>query len=233
MDVGNPTATQGWQYELTAHALAYGVLSRVFYDEPDEDFVRELANGGVADEWPVGDGNGHVHAGLALLRESLSPWGRETAQALRIDYNRLFLGAGGVPVTPWESVYLSNEHLLFEEQTLAVRRCYSRFGLEAPRLHQEPDDHLGLELAFMLHLCVLALDALEHGDASRFEELIDAQRSFLTDHLLRWAPLCLNRVIEYAGTDYYRGAAHLALGTLAEAASALGLEDVDRLVVEA
>ncbi|MEC9298561.1 MAG: hypothetical protein VYA38_04710, partial [Gemmatimonadota bacterium] len=39
------------------------------------------------------------------------------------------------------------------------------------------------------------------------------------DHLLVWAPRCLDLVGEHAETAYYRGVARLTLGTLSESAA--------------
>ena len=54
-------------------------------------------------------------------------------------------------LTPPESVYFSEERLVFQEETLQVREWYRRFDLQSVKLH-EPDDHVGLELTFWLIL---------------------------------------------------------------------------------
>jgi TorA maturation chaperone TorD len=46
----------------------------------------------------------------------------------------------------------------------------------------------------------------------------------MAEHLLKWAPDCLQRVIEHANTDYYRGVAYLTLGCLSETVKVLGLQ---------
>ncbi len=53
-------------------------------------------------------------------------------------------------------------------------------------------------------------------------ELLNAQADFLRDHLLAWAPQCLALVVAHAETDYYRGTARLALGSLAESVCLCG-----------
>jgi len=215
-----------WATDLVAHSLAYGFLSRVIYEEPDGELLRMLAEDDVVATWPVEGDDADLAVGRELLHGCLRDWSEERLPELRRDYTRLFIGPG-IKAAPWESVYLSRDNLVFEAQTLAVRDFYNRFGLQAPNLRREPDDHLGLELAFMLHLCTLALDALDADDQRRFEWLLGAQRTFLRVHLLRWAPRCLGLVIEHAATDYYRGAAHLALGTLQATAKALGVAQND------
>jgi anaerobic dimethyl sulfoxide reductase subunit C (anchor subunit) len=74
---------------------------------------------------------------------------------------------------------------------------------------------LGLELRFIAHLCDLALGAVDRGQPQFIDAALSEIQNFLNQHLLKWAPECLNLVIENARTDYYRGCAHLALGCLA------------------
>ena len=86
--------------------------------------------------------------------------------------------------------------------------------MEAPAIHREPDDHLGLELAFVGGLSELAAEAATEGDTAELDSHMRAQEDFLRDHLLEWAPGCLELVGEHAETAYYRGVARLTLGTL-------------------
>ena len=76
----------------------------------------------------------------------------------------------------------------------------------------------------MGHLASLALGALETGDEAAAQPNLQAQRDFLTHHLLRWASAWANLVQKHAGTDFYRGLAHLTLGTLLAAAELLEIE---------
>lgn len=224
MFTDRPIAADEWETTLTAFQLAYAFLSKVFYNEPQADFIDTLVDGDLFSDWPLGGGEQATAFGLTLLQGFRDAWSHDALPDLRWDYTRLFVGPGPILAPPWESVYRSRERLLFEPTTLDVRRAYARFGLQAPRLNQEPDDHLGLELAFMLHLCGLGVQAAQAQDNVALDTALAAQRDFLSQHLLQWAPECLTRVTEHAHSDYYRGVAHLALGTLARAAVLLGAE---------
>ena len=61
------------------------------------------------------------------------------------------------------------------------------------------------------------------GETARLDDCHQAQRDFLHDHLLEWVPGCLALVETHAETDYYRGTARLALGSLAESARLCGM----------
>ncbi len=133
---------------------------------------------------------------------------------MRRDYARLFVGPNRLLAPPWESVYLSTEHLIFERQTLEVRQQYQRYGIETQHPNVEPDDHIGLELRFVAHLNGLVLFALEKDDSALQIEALAALGRFLSEHLLQWSPEFLGQVKTSANTLYYRGVAQLTLGCL-------------------
>lgn len=205
-----------WEEAFTAFSLAYGFLSKAFYEPPTTELLHALVDDDLFADWPLPPSDEDTRHGLQLLQDYSHAWSELTEPDLEWDYTRLFIGPGHVLAPPWESVYLSREHLLFDQPTLEVRRLYAEYGLQAPRLNAEPDDHLGLELAFLVHLCSLGLAALHQGENPA--ALIEAQHRFLGEHLLRWAPQCLELVIDNANTDYYRGIAYLTRGCLAQAA---------------
>jgi putative dimethyl sulfoxide reductase chaperone len=194
-------------------AAAYNVLSRVLLAPADEALLAELARPDQLQQWPL-QRDAHTARGLELVAGSLAD--REGVESLERDYERLFVGPGPLLAPPYESVHLTNDRLLFDAPTFAVRAVYRTHGLSAPQLNREPDDHLGLELAFLAHLCLGTLDALELGDTRAVHALLHAQRAFLDDHLLRWGSNCLSAVAHHAETAFYRGVAELGLGLLAQ-----------------
>lgn len=216
-----------WSDTLTGQALLFGVLAKNIYQYPEKQWVDSLVAEDIFAEVPFASEQSEVIAGLNLLQQwsqanrgGISP---DAFEAIRIDHTRLFLGPGKVLAAPWESVYFTEERLVFQQQTLLVRGWYSRFGLELVKLHQEPDDHIGLELEFLAHLARLGLQSLEANESKRFEELLDAQRKFLTEHLLKWASIWCGLVLQHAHTDFYRGMAHLTKGSLLELADILAV----------
>jgi len=198
---------------LQVREVAYSLLARLFGEEPDPDFLRELHRRQVfmtflyADENPeVREGTQRVAAHLAEL-ETL---GEDGFEALRWDYTRLFIGPDRLPAPPWESAYLTEERLLFQESTLEVRRAYRKYGLLPRNFPHEADDHIGFELEFMARLCRLAAD--EEGTPR--EQVLADQRAFLHEHLQRWVPAFARDVEAHATTGFFRGAAGLLKGFL-------------------
>lgn len=109
--------------------------------------------------------------------------------AVHADYQRLFL-APDLPVPLWESLWLSQEKLLFTQETSAVRAWYARYGLEIRQVGHEAEDHLGLELFFLGWL-------LDQGQ-------LDAAGAFLSEHASLWIPECCQRLHDEAETPFWK-----------------------------
>jgi TorA maturation chaperone TorD len=198
---------------LDAVAGACTFLSRLFLRRADDALLAAVADPDLVADWPL-DPDDATARGLELMHRAAVTAGPHTLAELTKDYEVLFVGPGHVLACPYESVYRSEEHLTFERETLAVRGFYARFGVQAPALNREPDDHIGLELDFIAHLCVLALDALDDGDAEMAAAVQAAVGVFLREHLLCWVVDCLDRVDAGATTPFYRGVGLLARGSV-------------------
>lgn len=202
---------------LDRFAAVFTALAGLLGAAPDAELVDRVRKVDQLAQWPVTDDGESLH-GRTLLEESAQA--HEDATVVRRDYNRLFFGPDRMIAPPYESVHRSEEHLVFERETMLVRAAYAEFGLAAPRLNKEPDDHIGLELSFLATLCVRGMDALDDGDDAELAHLLRGIRLFLADHLLVWAPECLTQAAEGATTHFYQGVAALGLGALAAAEDA-------------
>ncbi len=208
---------------LAGQALVLNLLGKLLYEFPDAAWLQSLADEAVFDDIPFGAHQPAVAAGLALLQQ----WAQENRNgqldfdALRSDYTRLLIVPGKLFAPPWESAQVDSERQIFQEETLEVRGWYRRFGLQSEHLYSEPDDHIGLELAFLAHMAQLALAAHAEGDQPRVVEMLAAERAFLTEHPLRWAPAWCAQIGQNARTDFFRGLALMTDGVLTELAAAL------------
>lgn len=206
------------QQILTGEILFLSLLSRLIYTYPDieaQQWIKSLIEEDTLSEAPYAANQEAVIKGIEMIKQ----WGNsgltdEAFNKIRDDYTRLFIGVGKVLAPPWESVYFTESHLLFQEQTLQVRNWYRRYGLELEKLHKEPDDHISIEMSFVAYLSKLALQAFEEQNQEEFEELLEAQRQFLASHLLAWGFKWRHMVIEHAQTDFYKGLAYLTQGAL-------------------
>jgi TorA maturation chaperone TorD len=207
--------------KTAARILALGFLGRAFYEPPSASFLGDLSAHALLEEWPLPADDPATREGLLRMTGYCRTWRAEFLPDIQLEYQRLF-GGPDILAPPWESVWRSEEHLMFEEHTLAVREFYARFGLSLPTRDRQPDDHFGLELLFLGHLESLALRSRREGDPAEADRFIAASLDFLDRHLLCWCFAFLARVYGAAQSDYYRGLARLAEGTLRAAARQWG-----------
>lgn len=197
----------------------FTALSGLLLAAPSEQVLSQVRDPGLLAEWPSLEG-AHSLRGVSLLTESLALG--ETEAFIRADHTQLFVGPGPITAPPYESVHRSQERLTFERETFMVREAYSEFGLAAPRLNKEPDDHIGLELSFVGTLCVRGLDALDSNDDGGLAHLLDGVWNFLDQHLFQWGPTCFEQIGTSARSRFYEGVAELGHGLLADARVTLG-----------
>jgi TorA maturation chaperone TorD len=200
---------------LDVLAAGCAFVARPLLGAPDPDLLARVGAAGFMATWPLRDERSRAGADL-VARGAADP-----LLAIARDHQRLFVGPGPLLAPPYESVHTTRERLLFDVPTLEVRAAYRAFGRVAPAVGREPDDHLGLELDFVAHLCGRALDAVDADDELALDTTLAALQAFHTDHLGRWGANCLRLVEEHAATPFYRGVALLGLGVLAEAGDLL------------
>jgi putative dimethyl sulfoxide reductase chaperone len=214
---------------LTGEVLSLGFLSKALYNEPERAWLQSLIVEQVFAEAPFGTEQAETVRGLELLQawSNANQGGisdKDFAE-LKQDYTRLFIGLDPVlPVPPWESVYLNKEHMVFQEETRQVRGWYQRFNLLPEKINKEPDDHIALELLFLVRLGQLSLLALEQNNPQAFDSYCQAQAGFLSEHLLRWGLVWCRLMEKHAATDLYRGLGHLTHGSLLALSAALNVK---------
>jgi putative dimethyl sulfoxide reductase chaperone len=209
---------------MVAHGLACKILGEAFYKPPQPELWNQIVTEQLFANWVLSDDDPFTRRGLELLNTFTQQADDATLALMRADYAALLVGPAKLKAPPWESVYLSRDHILFEKQTVEVRAFYAAYGLQTNRLHVEPDDHFGLELLFLAHLFGTAL--AQHAENNPVEQarIMGGVTRFIEEHLLKWAEPFLARVVYHAETDYYRGMAYLAGGMLLSLCAKLALE---------
>ena len=183
--------------EAEARELTYSFLSHLFLEEVSEDFLARLA-----EEPPSLEGElGRYAAGLAGADLAAA---RTEAAA---EFAALLLNMSADPVFPYESVYTSAERLLMQRSRDEVLAAYRAQGFERSGDLNVPEDHAGIELAFMARLCRKEADALAAGDEVGAEAARETQRVFLRDHVLAWFPQLCADLEKRAKRGLYRGLA--------------------------
>jgi len=137
---------------------------------------------------------------------------RQTAlKELEIEYTRLFVNAyPGIPAPPYGSIYLEKDGLVWGDTTADVVKIYIEAGLRMSDDFHDVPDHIAAEFEFVWYLLGEELKAKEEEDQERGLKMSSIQKLFLTNHLLKWAPSFLDKVIGSTRSLFYREISLLA-----------------------
>lgn len=210
---------------LDAFAASFLVLGRLHLGHATEDTRRDIYS--QLSDWPfwsepsslpeLADLQTDAHTahtrGTDLLQRSWES--HEDDDTIRMDQDFLYGVSASARVSPFESVHVGEEQLVFDAETIQVRRYYARLGLQVPRLHTEPDDHLGLEFAFLSQGCQQMMTALEQGRTEDYTRVRDIVAAFTAEHPLRWVPATLREAEAQAQTAWIQGVEALTYATFA------------------
>ena len=179
------------------------LLAACFY-EPEPDFADE----GLFDNLLAAARQ--VDAAFVPHAQAMGEAFRATdAQALLLDYTRLFLGPMDILAKPYGSVWLDEDKTLMNDSTMAVLEIYKEADFEMDEEFRELPDHIAAELEFLYLLIFRENEALRAGDTTQLEQARGLKRRFLDQHLGRWVSPFAATMRSNAQTDYYRQLADL------------------------
>ena len=200
--------------------LFCGFLNTHFTTLPDEDFVGHVRQdhfSGILNNLSEDDGiQPEVAEGASLMRRYIeSTRGLETgalAERLGVDRTRLYRGISPHygPPPPYEALW--GDAGQGSEVLQDIVQKYRQGGFTVKEDIQERVDYIGLEFDYMEQLGrkeLLALEAQDEGGALEAQML---QEVFMREHLGRWVPLYVAKVLDHAETDFYRGHLHMLNG---------------------
>lgn len=204
--------------QAAARSQVYAFLAQAFAD-PDPArrtlLDRTLSAAGTALE-ALGD---------ARCRAALAAVGRDLDAldhgGLGAAHHRVFGHTVSGDCPPYEGEY-GHAHVFQKTQCLADNNGFYRaFGLTLAPDFADRADHISVELEFLHVLAAKEAYALErdHG-AEKVEIVREATRSYLRDHLGRWAPAFAARLESKARDGFYAGLARLLAAFVADEALA-------------
>jgi len=172
--------------EEVARANFYGLLARLFYAPPDEGLLETLAattdidaeEGGIAEAW----------------QELARAAAEADAEAVRDEYDTVFVGTGKSPVTLYACAYsirYSSEAPLAE-----LRGELAKLGLARREEASEPEDHIAALCDTMRHL-------IQKRDLAE-------QRRFFQRWIEPAAQSLCNAIEKEPGTSFYKPVARFA-----------------------
>ncbi len=206
---------------MQAASVLMGLCSRLFYGSlSEEDFMVLKEQADLLREEPfVSVAPGAATAMADILEAAHTPEEIDALyHELKQDYTYLFYQTTLSKLSPFESVWRTDDQTLFGPTTLEVRAAYKDAGFELAADTSQPDDHIGAELDFLGRLFARAAQDPDSGQARRD---IEAARVFTSDHLLVFSPYYLKDFIEAANTPFYKAAGQLAQESIAAVARLL------------
>ncbi|MBQ7561768.1 MAG: molecular chaperone TorD family protein [Synergistaceae bacterium] len=198
-------SSEDYKIIMEMRGYGYDVLKKLFYVEPAKQLIQSLRDNKIFDNFPFRESKNLIDTGINIINKFFTDKkdDNEMISEIRWDFTQLFVGPYALPAPPWESVYRSNEHLLYQDTAFEVRRDYLKYNFIPKNYPHEADDNIGFELDFMLQLST---------DKSALRD----SRKFLQEHLTKWIPDFSCDVQKYALTEFYRGAAIILKGFIFE-----------------
>lgn len=200
------------QQALEGRAAFYDLIASWYFLPLTEEQIEVLAHMDWDEYETI---NTDIEQGIQTIKRALMKRNTATRQQLAIDFTSSFAGVSswqGRYAVPYESVFTSEEGLLFQEAYHDVYHLYRQTGVRRAEGYDYPDDHLSFMCEYQRILSMRAIQAIDDGDLERACEILEASRDFLNQHICSWfddfADLA-NKLIE---TNFYRGILQITKG---------------------
>ena len=185
--------------------------------QPEESSVFELASSDIFKKMPVRSHNPNFILASSFLNK-VNENGELDYESILDDHLKLFGGMGVAKAPPYESVYLSHDHLMNQEQTLQVKRIYQTYAWNPSLNGKIPEDHLGIELQF---LNMLLEKFIEIDDGVCKREVHTDMIKFIDNHIIKWLPEWNTNLQQNAVSPFYKGIGYLILASIQDVRSLL------------
>lgn len=190
-------------------AEIYWWLSSLFIKELSEQDITHYHSAeirtflsGLADEESLADDVRSLIDALNRLQD------RQDAQLeLAADFCDLFLKSDRDSALPYASVY-TDKGLLNGKPAQQMRELLAAHEVKVDQNLNEPADHLAIQLDFLAHL-VISTNQLEQN--SEMNAALQVQSDFISQHLLTWLPVFVERCTQFDTFGLYAAVARLAL----------------------
>jgi TorA maturation chaperone TorD len=177
------------QGEETARADLYGLLATLFYAPPSSALLATLASAQT-------NGEGVLGAAWTVLVEAARS---ANAEALREEYEQLFIGVGKPEVMLYGSYYLSG--FLMEKPLAALRTDLAQMGLQRADAITESEDHIA-SLCEVMRYLIASDDVLQANVLN--------QKKFFGAHMQAWILTLCDAISCHPNAKFYAALAGLS-----------------------
>ena len=197
-----------------ARAAAYALIAHGF-QYPDEETLSALSEPMRWEHWPsvLERTDRPTKEPLAFVRDAVKAFANgsdDTRRELQERYDALFGHAVRGACPAYEMEYGRNEIIRQASDLADLAGFYRAFGLEIANGADGRPDHIAAECDFMSALCSKEAHAYTQDDQTNVDICLDAERSFLRDHLARWLPSLTHRIKEADGEGFFNAMARFA-----------------------
>ena len=175
--------------EETARADLYGLLATLYAAPPSQDLIDTIASA-------RSEGEGVLEQAWASL---VTACREADAEAVRDEYESLFIGVGKPEVMLYGSYYLSG--FLMEKPLAALRTDLAQLGLERDASVTESEDHIAMLCEVMRYL--IASDEIASAG-------IAEQKRFFATHMQPWVVQMCEATAAHPESRFYRVVTGLA-----------------------
>ena len=135
--------------------------------------------------------------------------GDEVLHALRREYTRLYIGTRGPLIAPfagtWDALEKGRKPLLFVgKESMEIERCMRRCGIAHAGKSNDPLDHIGSMLEFLMHLCTLEAGLVDPPANLHVPE--SAYRDFYGGHFIGFAHAFGEKTMEESREGFFKAA---------------------------
>lgn len=173
----------------TARADLYGLLASLFYAPPSATLLSMIASASDEGEGVLGEAWGNL----------LKAANAGDADALREEYEQLFIGVGKPEVMLYGSYYLSG--FLMEKPLAALRADLLQLGLQRAEQVTESEDHIA-SLCEVMRYLIASDDVLQAKLA--------AQKAFFASHMQGWILHLCDAISAHPHAKFYSSVANLS-----------------------
>ena len=175
--------------EESARAELYGLLATLLYAPPSQALLDAIGSAPT-------EGQGV----LELAWNGLASACRQAqADAIRAEYEQLFIGVGKPEVMLYGSYYLSG--FLMEKPLAALRTDLARLGLERAEAVAESEDHIA-------SLCEVMRTLIAAEDVAQAD--VAVQKTFFSVHMQGWVIDACTAIDAHPQAAFYKPVARLA-----------------------
>lgn len=221
------TQTLALKEALAGRSSFYDLLAALYFKPLTEEHIENITK---MDLSAYADLNEDFAQGVSNISRYLRKQNTGTRQELAVDFTAAFAGTSsweGRYAVPYESVFTSEEGLLFRDSFHEVYALFRENGIKRSEGYDFPDDHLSFMCEFQSILSQRASEALDAGRKAEALEQIALSQKFLKEHILNWFDDFHDLALLLLKTRFYHGILEVTRGFFA-----FDLEMTEDLIAE-